>query len=60
MPFIIFAVLIVLIIGATVLIFATSGKRGAVKGVLSIAGKAALVLLITLTVFFGAFYIMLQ
>ena len=60
MPFIIFAVLIVLIIGATVLIFATSGKRGAVKGVLSIAGKAALVLLVTLTVFFGAFYIMLQ
>ena len=60
MPFIIFAVLIVLRIGATVLIFATSGKRGAVKGVLSSAGKAALVLLVTLTVFFGAFYIMLQ
>lgn len=60
MPFIIFAVLIVLMIGAIVLIFMTSGKKGAAKNVLGIVGRAALVLLVTLTVFFGTFYIVLQ
>ena len=60
MPFIIFAVLIALIIGAVILIFITSGKRGALKKVLGLVGRIALVILVTLTVFFGAFYIVLQ
>ena len=60
MPFIIFAVLIALIIGAVVLILTTSGKRGAFKKVLGLVGRIALVILVTLTVFFGAFYIVLQ
>ena len=60
MPYIIFAVLIVLIIGAIILISVTSGKKGAVRNVLGIVGRAALVLLVTLTVFFTTFYIVLQ
>ena len=60
MPYIIFAVLIVLIIGTLILIKIASNARGGLQTVLGFLSRAFLVLLVTLTVFFGAFYIMLQ
>ncbi len=60
MPIVIIAIILILIVGAVLLIKINSNKSGAASKALGLLGRVLLVLFVTLFVFVGTFFIVLQ